>query len=188
MDGVIVGGPGLVAVGRAGSDAAVWTSPDGIAWSRVPHDEAVFGGGGEGQLMQSVTVGGPGFVAVGQDHVTAAVWTSPDGITWSQVPHDEAVFGGGGPGQSMGGVTVGGPGLVAVGGDSSRGQDAAVWTSPDGITWSRIPDDEMVFGGTGAYHMHDVIAAGSGLVAVGDGGDDAPGESGLNAAVWEWGD
>ena len=41
---VTVGGPGLVAVGAEDSgsldrDAAVWTSVDGIAWSRVPHDE-----------------------------------------------------------------------------------------------------------------------------------------------------
>jgi len=45
-------------------------------------------------------------------------------------------------------VTVGGPGLVAVGLDESSGdKDAAVWTSPDGITWSRVPHDDAVFGG-----------------------------------------
>ncbi len=46
-------------------------------WSRVPHDEAVFGGEGS-QLMLSVTVGGPGLVAVGGagsgDDLDAAVW------------------------------------------------------------------------------------------------------------------
>jgi hypothetical protein len=51
MSAVVAGGPGLVAVGHddAGEDedAAVWTSPDGLVWSRVPHDEAVFGGGDE---------------------------------------------------------------------------------------------------------------------------------------------
>ena len=39
-----------VVVGVDGSggdwDAAAWTSPDGLAWSRVPHDEPVFGGPG----------------------------------------------------------------------------------------------------------------------------------------------
>jgi len=102
----------------------MWTSPDGITWFRVPHDEAVFGGEGE-QAMNSVTAGGPGLVAVGLDgsggdpHV--AVWTSSDGITWSRVTHDEAVFGG-----VMRSVTLGGPGLVAVGFDGSGGDpDAA---------------------------------------------------------------
>ncbi len=90
----------------------VSTIPDPISssgWSRVPHDETVFGGLEEQINMWSVTVGGPGLVAVGSDGPDAAVWTSPDGITWSQVPHDAAVFGG-----EMNSVTVGGPGLVAV--------------------------------------------------------------------------
>jgi hypothetical protein len=189
MFGVTAGGPGLVAVGFDGTlgneagNAAVWTSPDGFTWSRVPHDEAVFGGVGE-QRMLSVTVAGPGLVAVGYDWpadtdlVDAAVWTSPDGVTWSRVPHDEAVFGGAGA-QQMLSVTAGGPGLVAVGSDGHRndgedGQvdalaaDAAVWTSPDGFTWSRVPHDEAVFGGVGEQRMLGVTSGGPGLVAVGE--------------------
>jgi hypothetical protein len=175
MSSVTVGGPGLVAVGGAGTDAAVWTSPDGVTWSRVPNDGAVFTRAG----MSSVTAWGLGLVAVGQDEPNAAVWTSPDGVTWSRVPHDEAVFGGevgsicGGAGMSS--VTVGGPGLVAVGSDGSPdcdgGSDAAVWTSVDGVTWSRVPHDEVVFGGeTDGYYgqsMSSVTAGGPGLVAVG---------------------
>ena len=187
MSSVTVGGPGLVAVGwgRLGDDedAAVWTSPDGISWSRVPHDEAVFGGDGY-QEMLSVTAGGPGLVAVGGEAkrtgVAAAVWTSPDGIIWSRVPHDEAVFGGDGD-EMMWSVTAGGPGLVAVGVDAPGGDgDAAVWTSPDGIIWSRIPHDEAVFGGDSYQIMRGVTAGGPGLVAVGVDG------FGINsdAAVW----
>jgi len=168
MGDVTVGGPGLVAVGSDGSDdflsdAAVWTSVDGITWSRLPHDEEVFGGG----WMESVTEGGPGLVAVGSSGSNeerglvgrAAVWTSADGITWSRVPHDEAIFGG----TSMNGVIAGGPGLVAVGGDG----DAAVWTSVDGLTWSRVPHDEEIFGGPGEQWMGNVTVGGPGLVAVG---------------------
>jgi hypothetical protein len=44
MSGVVAGGPGFVAVGERDGNAAVWTSVDGLAWSRVAHDEAVFGG------------------------------------------------------------------------------------------------------------------------------------------------
>jgi len=156
-------GTGYTDEGRPGHrDAAVWTSVDGITWSRVPDDEAVFGGPSN-QSMVSVTVGGPGLVAVGWDDTNAAVWTSVDGITWSRVPHDESVFGFVGR-PSMVSVTAGGPGLVAVGSDNS---DAAVWTSIDGITWSRILDHQDVFGEPGLLRMTAVTATESGLVAVG---------------------
>ena len=177
MTSVATGGPGLVAVGlefsySTGQVAAVWTSSNGITWSRVPHDEEVFGSRGGFQQMLGVTVGGPGLVAVGwggfNDREDAAVWTSSDGITWSRVPHDEEVFGSRGGFQQMLGVTVGGPGLVAVGRDWSGGdEDAAVWTSSDGITWSRVPHDEAAFGGEGNQWMASVTTGGSGLVAVG---------------------
>jgi hypothetical protein len=74
---VTVGGPGLVSVGWIGwaatqnSDAAVWSSVDGVIWDRVPHDEALFGG----VEMWGVAAGGSGLVAVGSDGPDAAVWT-----------------------------------------------------------------------------------------------------------------
>jgi hypothetical protein len=196
MSDVAVGGPGLVAVGQAGPGeslendrAAVWTSPDGIAWSRVPYDEALSRG-----TINSVTAGGPGLVAVGwateeEDRQVAAVWTSVDGIDWSRVPHDEAVFGESVLGVEMSSVTVGGPGLVAVGGEiSGQGatSNAVVWTSPDGITWSRVPHNDPIFGrkemGRCCTSMHSVTAGGPGLVAV---GGDWPGDDeGGRAAVW----
>ena len=184
MSSVTVGGPGLVAVG----DGGVWTSVDGIAWSRVPHDAVVFGG--EGSLeMVSVTAGGPGLVAVGQVEDFAVVWTSVDGITWSRVPHDEAVFGAADT-QRMNSVTAAGPGLVAVGMadlDSDEfpwgyGRVAAVWTSPDGFSWSRVPHSDAVFDPAvafevaGSAEMTSVTAGGPGLVAVG--------EANGFAAVW----
>ena len=183
MFSVTVGGPGLVAVGSGGGQAAVWTSVDGITWSRVPLDEAVFGRA----EMHSVTVGGPGLVAVGLAYQgsAAAVWTSVDGISWSRVPHDESVFGESVFGRvEMSSVTVGGPGLVAVGFDGAvqgvRG-NAVVWTSPDGISWSRVPHDAAIFGG-GWVSMNSVTVGGPGLVAVGSDwmGDDKDGR----ATVW----
>ena len=62
VSAVVAGGPGFVAVGASGGDAAVWTSIDGEEWSRRPHDETVFGGAAE-TSMADVTVGGPGLVA-----------------------------------------------------------------------------------------------------------------------------
>jgi hypothetical protein len=181
MRSVTVGGPGLVAVGWDGeliadipdTDAAVWTSVDGVTWSRVPHNEGIFGAA----FMMSVTAGGPGLIAVGMDGPwgdgDAAVWTSVDGFTWSRVPHDEMVFGGV-DSQVIQDVTVGGPGLVAVGMDGGRGpwdnnpgSNAAVWTSVDGVTWSRVLDDDAVFSSGGIQVMLSVATGGPGLVAVG---------------------
>lgn len=176
MSSVTVGGPGLVAVGKTeggwtDTDAVVWTSVDGIIWSRVPHDESIFGGDAA-QSIYDVVAGGPGLVAVGRDGderpwdnsfgSSAAVWTSVDGVTWSRVPHDESVFAPGGN-KLMLSVTVGGPGLVAVGAQSPGGpMDTPAWTSPDGFTWTRVPDDVAVRG-----VMTGVTAEGPALVAVG---------------------
>jgi hypothetical protein len=166
---VTKGGPGLVAVGSAGEGAAVWTSVDGIVWSRVPHDEAAFGGSPTGgPSMWHVAVGGPGLVAVGIDwsgpDADAAVWTSVDGLTWTRVPHDEEVFGGTGH-QAISGVTAAGPGLVAVGVERSGRMQGVVWTSVDGLTWTRVPPDES--GSLDGGEMKSVVVGDSGLVAVG---------------------
>lgn len=64
-------------------------------------------------------------------------------------------------------VTAGGPGFVAVGitGISPTGQqNAAVWTSPDGLDWSSVED---MNGGLQTASMAGVTARDSLLVAVG---------------------
>ena len=96
--------------------------------------------------------------------------------TWSRVPHDEDVFatsGGevwaGAHQERMLSATAGGPGLVAVGFDSvdDCGWDSAVGTSPDGLNWSRVPD-ERGCPYAGPYdRMLSVTVGPSGLVAVG---------------------
>jgi hypothetical protein len=192
MNSVTTGGPGLVAVGNEAweddeqSDVVVWTSTDGITWSRVPHDNAAF----DDASMVSVVAGAFGLVAVGTgwddaavgadwDDGRAAVWTSPDGITWSRIRSDETVFG---ENTEMNSVTMGGPGLVAVGTDWSDGGSAAVWTSPDAITWSRVPHDDAVFASPDQYEMDDVIAGGSGLIAV---GSESQGEECEQCTFWD---
>ena len=112
----------------------MWTSVDGITWSRVSPNEAVFGEAS----MSSVTAGGPGLVAVGQSGGPAAVWTSPDGIAWTRVPHDDAVFTTQDPdlpALEMRSVTANASHLVAVGTNTrhptagATRSDAAVWVA-----------------------------------------------------------
>jgi hypothetical protein len=199
MASVIMTGSGVLAVGSDSAsgelDGAVWASVDGRAWSRVPHDGAVFGGPGQ-QFMASVTEGGPGFVAVGSDGnydvgYVAAVWLSSDGQVWSRVPHDDAVFGATAS-QEMLSVTVGGPGLVAVGSQDGRSFDEsstpAVWTSVDGFKWARVPrgDIETV---DGPQSMLGIASGESGLVAVGAAGpfssSDAVAWTSTDGLQWE---
>jgi hypothetical protein len=128
MTSVTAGGPGVVALGwgprpKYAPDEVVivWTSPDGLTWSRVPQNEALPSG-------ISVTATSRGLVAVGEAGI-AAIWTSPDGFSWSRAPHDEAVFGE--PGtynyrNNMNSVIAVGPGVVAVG-EGPRGTGPAVW-------------------------------------------------------------
>jgi hypothetical protein len=167
---VTPGGPGLVAVGTATgtvdhpyspvSRAAVWTSVDGITWTRVPDDPDVFGEleGGWNRSMPAVAAGEPGLVAIeggGPGAPEHAVWTSVDGLTWTLVPPADI------PGDArMNDVIAGGPGFVAVGGTYA---DAAVWTSPDGLTWTLVPPSELPDGAP----LHSVISVGSQLIAIG---------------------
>ena len=129
------------------------------AWSRVWLEPPPRSGS-----VLAITAGGPGLVAVGYDELAAA-WTSSNGRTWSHVPGKEL-----GPGEIFD-VTTGGPGLVAVGTEYNEvtpvpGADpfhAAVWTSEDGLAWSRAPDDPVFRDSL----MQAVTAGGPGLVAVG---------------------
>jgi hypothetical protein len=193
MNGIVVAGPGMVAVGSTsddtGSTAAIWTSPDGIAWTRLPNTPETDTSEVHA-TMNAVIVGGPGLIAVGfvsdDDDFDAAVWTSPDGITWTRVPHDEGVFGGP-DGQMMEAVTVGGPGLVAVGQDyNGDGVGAAVWTSPDGFAWTKVPSNQDTFGGSQARGMWGVISDGSALVAVGAVGSGSAIWTSPDGTLWTW--
>jgi len=149
MTDVARGNGVVVAVGsdRSGGDmdAAVWYSFDGRTWTRAPHDEAVFGGGGH-QQINGVAAVGSGFVAVGSEgddpyplsltyepnepsesfETHAAVWRSDDGITWSRVPHADA-FSGADGGVVINDVAYDGTRLVAVGSEYHQVEPFAVW-------------------------------------------------------------
>jgi hypothetical protein len=135
---------GLLAVGRgfAGtcggppSVAALWTSTDGLNWSRVtlPADFA-------DATVATVDGGSAGFVAAGvlKDGTTQVIWTSPDGRSWRQVPLTSPVFGD----FDVAGAAVFGGGYVVSGavhivdGCGANMVTPSLWWSIDGDNWTR---------------------------------------------------
>lgn len=143
------GGPGLVVVGTASGFAAIWTSLDGVEWSRVPHDEDVFPGcaeetGGDcDAVVEWVVAGDFGMVGTGggggEDE--SLLWYSVDGMNWMRLDLDPEVFD---P------ACLGLNHLVAfAGGAAARGDtseecgDAAVWVTDNGLKWTRGADIPM---------------------------------------------
>jgi hypothetical protein len=186
MYDVAVSPHGIVAVGATENwisedlvkvRPSVWISPDGLDWARAwdgPETErdATAYGQFDAQ-MQAVTVASDGtLVAVGsmldeQGAAVAAVWTSSDGVTWDRVPHDPTVFGDSGELElTMWDVVADTSGFVAVGGERQSGAThPALWTSPDGVSWSRVELDSATAGFAGPFAS--VTVGGEGLVVTG---------------------
>jgi hypothetical protein len=142
---VVEGPASLVAVGRITgmacggppTVAAMWTSADGLAWSRVtpPADFT-------SATVYTVEGGTAGFIATGimKDSVTQGLWISPDGRSWHSVALPKSVFGE----VVVQGATGFGGGYVLSG--AIRGDDGcggpryvtpSLWWSPGGTAWTR---------------------------------------------------
>jgi len=163
---IVPGGPGLVVVGRAGpagqpSDAAVWTSADGIAWARQGLGAAALGGPGH-DVMDAVLVVDGTMVAVGRtgpaDASELAVWESRDGSTWDRV-WEQAMAGGRSVRLVNSLAWHPAVGLVIGGVASAGGEpDAVLWvgqpasgggTATAGGLWERLVPDPGFLGVTG---------------------------------------
>jgi hypothetical protein len=210
MIAVTAGGPGFVAVGQEGFNilgydewtptsgnntdgrdhvadnvAAVWTSPDGEAWTRVASEPSMAHSGGEvtgWATMFDIAPYAQGLVAVGRDvwvtgnsrasvrvHQGAAVWLSADGLSWRRaVDVDTFAW------PDMHAVTVVGDGMLVAGGGSGAYESAGTWTSQDrGDTWVGHPNEDRLFSvGT----IQGLAVFGDNVLAVGSVGGDA--------AVW----
>jgi hypothetical protein len=170
---VTCGGPGLVAVGNGGRGGAVWTSRDGLTWSRAP-DDPVFGTRG---WIKAVTAAGPGLVAVGFPH---RAWFSSDGLAWTRAtlppvppdvyPGDDGQM----PQVYLDDVAAAGDHLVAVGGMTMNdmSQEAVIWTSGDGVTWTDVPLDPEVF--PAGSSLGEVTGGPDGFIAIGADAHDGP--------------
>ena len=163
MNGIVSTESGFVAVGTSREDpnqeqldGAVWTSPDGIGWTRVPPGREF-----DDASMSAVTIGAEGLLAVGNSSAPDAsgptAWRSTDGSEWERFPAAlaEAV---------MLGVTPVDGSFAAVGFTGSYDEPTlALWTSADGVTWTDVPDVAE----EGPGQLHDAVAFDGRIVAGG---------------------
>jgi hypothetical protein len=156
-----------------------------VPWTRVAEQDSL---GGEGdQEMYDVTGSDDGWVAVGaetRDGTTRpAAWTSEDGTQWNRVS-DDAIPSPGAGFSRMLAVAPWESGVLAVGtapeNESGIGQDAAVWRSDDGTTWTRVSAGSESLGGPYEQRVRNLTVWPSGLVAVGFEVVD----SDQNGAIW----
>ena len=129
---IIWSGTQFVAVGYniQPIESIILTSPDGVTWTQ----QAV--GLFSGAAIFSIAYNGSDqYVALGIDIAAGfanLILTSPDGVTWTQQTNNQdtyiplSVVYGGGQYMSVGGVGLG-----------SNPNTTAVYSSPDGIVWSR---------------------------------------------------
>lgn len=125
---------GYVAVGHRDGEAIAWTSTDGARWEAL-------GLSAQGTSALALTAGPDGrVVAVGVDRRVPTAWTSTDaGATWTIARMPEA-----GDGPQLWSVIHNGQEYVALGGvDGNLRGGALVYTSPDGMQWTRreVPSD-----------------------------------------------
>jgi hypothetical protein len=151
---------GLLAVGIAGLNGAVWLSDDGESWSAVsdlPPIGADIAKSLRGVMRHTNRYFAWGFQGgQGSEFYQSVIWRSVDGTQWDEV----AVLQG-----FVIALVPGGPGFVAVG--SRAGLDylngALAWSSSDGIVWTESPDVP----GPDLAAMIDVAPFADGFVAVG---------------------
>ncbi|VAV99232.1 hypothetical protein MNBD_ACTINO02-1598, partial [hydrothermal vent metagenome] len=152
---VIEGGPGLIAVGTSpGGEfvptAAVFTSPDGLHWTRVTPRDHNF----NDKTMGDVIAVGDGYVAVGGDYEDIRLmtaWTSRDGVHWRRSPSPQGEIGAEFGFQIADALAVVDGVIWATGRDfdAARGNDnndgslPALWRSDNGVDWVRV-DPESV--------------------------------------------
>jgi hypothetical protein len=123
-------------------------------------------GGPDAIDVARVAAGPSGFVIAGNRTSGAAVWLSADATGFRLVAGAPGLAGSDGLTTSISDAAVTGSGLTVVGGIRRAGRidsDPAVWTSPDGGTWTRadLPggrDDEV---------LQRVVRSGDELVSVG---------------------
>jgi hypothetical protein len=154
----------LIASGNGAGDPAseasqgIWTSSDGLRWTRISGLEAIESSGSAPTLVASASNGQGGAIIVGSGSARdgsdgAAAWWTTDGASWKRSAIE-------GPAGRMLGVAAATVGLVAVGVTGQGGP--AAWHSADGgASWSRVALPGA------AREARDVTAWAETLVAIG---------------------
>jgi hypothetical protein len=160
---------GLVGISTSNDrDGVIWLSADGHSWERV--DDPALGGQGA-QLMEFVATGPGGLVAAGYGEREVIVAVSADGTAWTRI--DDGVLQV--APEWLHGFVAGDFGYILIGQEhvSEAGRAPAMWVSPDGTRWDRIPVNTFTNG--------DPIYVTSSLDSIGITSDGA-------LVVWdEWG-
>lgn len=170
-------GSGYVAIGDPFTSEApdgtprhpnAWTSTDGRAWLRLPDSQAfVSSRTFWEEIVTDIVPAGEGFIAVGMEQqddgsaADAAAWYSPDGRTWTRAKVPDGI------GRTMDQVVATDHGFVAIGETeysfhAGFGGGAAIWTSPDGRTWTRAHDKRTPPRGTA---LRNVVEGATGFLA-----------------------
>ncbi len=178
INDVVALGDGFIAFGSTALDerAALWTSLDGRQWQRVlglptSPSSTINGVAASGTLLIAV---GAGYTDEG---TVALAWASEDGFDWQSVLDDDAAE----AGEMLDVVSIH-TGFLAVGsveGLEREDLQAAVWWSPNGLSWHREPDHPSFAQG----RMADAVRAGSGLVVLGERADD-PAVENFRPTTW----
>ncbi|HEX6220487.1 MAG TPA: hypothetical protein VF115_05300 [Acidimicrobiia bacterium] len=187
MTGITSFDGGLVAVGSSALhdqdyDGRIWVSGNGTDWEVVTDPDL---GGPDNQFINAVAAAGPGLIALGHSDdggdLDVVVWTSTDGVRWERVGSsglenrgDQVTWPLGDP------VMVMGESMIISGMD---GDDAAIWASSDGLTWSRVDTPDALSGG-GEHMISELADATSGVVAVGWSDLDAVAWASADGTVW----
>ncbi len=175
MTSVAVAGEGFVAGGfhddplHATASAAAWWSSDGLAW-RADDGSGTFAGG----RILGIAARGGTVVAVGTDGdpnygpAAAWRWTAAAGWERGRIGPDD--------GGAMRAVAATADGFVAVG---LNGDDdgARVWLSPDGRSWTVVPDQPAFHYYTSPVRMQSIAVVPDGLVVGGWRSDEAKGSA-----------
>lgn len=159
------------------TDAALWSTQDGINWRPIVPGQGAFSGNGNHVITGLAPLGtlpsGGGLLAVGglesSGAWTPVSWISPDGVSWSQPAADFPGASGSASIRSVAPVAtlVGSSEFFATGGGPSSQH---LWQSADGVRWNEIP---MPPGASSAAGWSATLVASDGtttVVADGDAG------------------
>jgi len=156
--GIAAGPAGLLAYGSVCCQTDVrtaWHSTDGLTWRRLE----LAGFDPETDYWMSVTGAPGGWIAVVSNGSRSRLIGSVDGATWRLITID------GEPTT----VATGRGAFYAAGHDRTPdgGYDGALWTSSDGVTWTRIATAEPAFVNEDDVDLFDVVPFAGGLFARG---------------------